>query len=96
MQFCAEIATDDDALQFLSTVAANDDTFVNRPSGDRNVILKYSIESELLSTSKMDSYSGKIMITVSVAIPYLNVLSIRSTTGHVFSWSNKLQDSTAH
>ena len=59
IQFSAEIATDDDALQFLSTVAANDDVFVNRPSGDRNEILKYSIESELLSTSKMDSYSGK-------------------------------------
>ena len=59
IQFSAEIATDDDALQFLSTVAANDDVFVNRPSGDRNEILKYSIESELLSTPKMDSYSGK-------------------------------------
>lgn len=38
IQLCAEIATDEDALQFLSTVASNDDVFDKRPSGDRTII----------------------------------------------------------
>ena len=62
LQLCAEIATDEDALQFLSTVASDDDVFINRPSGDRNIILRYSMESELVSTSRIGSYSGIINV----------------------------------
>ena len=56
MQLNQEIKSAEDALQFFATVTTSDD--VPCDSSDREQILKYAIQSEIFSTSKIDSYSG--------------------------------------
>ena len=57
-----------DAIQFLSTVVSSDTTLHHLPeSMDVNEIAKYALVNEIMSTSKIGSYSGdKIKLPVLV------------------------------
>ena len=56
MQLNQRIESAEDALQFFATVTTSDD--VPCDVSDREELLKYAIQTEIFSTSKIDSYSG--------------------------------------
>lgn len=56
MQLNQEIESAEDALQFFATVTTSDD--VPCDVSDREELLKYAIQTEIFSTSKIGSYSG--------------------------------------
>lgn len=57
MQLNQEIESIEDALQFFATVTTSD---VPCDVSDREELLKDAIQTEIFSTSKIDSYSGKL------------------------------------
>ena len=71
MQLNQEIKSAEDALQFCVTVTTSDD--VPCDASDREQLLKYAIQNEIMSTSKIDSYSGNplniFLFHLTIAIP---------------------------
>ena len=61
MQLNQEIKSAEDALQFFATVTTSDE--VPCDPFDKEQILKYAIQNEIFSTSKIDSYSGNPLKT---------------------------------
>ena len=87
-QLNQEIRSAEDALQFFATVTTSDDVPCD---ADREQLLKCAIQTEIFSTSKIDSYSGNYPLK-HFCIPsyYWNFLIFRSVTDLIFSWCNEV------
>ena len=59
IQLTAEIKTLEDAQQFLATVLSNDEMFDHHLNGTISDIIDFTLQMEIMSTSKIGCYSGK-------------------------------------
>ena len=65
MKILSKIASVSDAIQFLSTVVSTDATLHHfLESMEASEIMKYALVHEIMSTSKIGSYSGCSRVTL--------------------------------
>ena len=78
-----EITSVENAQQFLCTVASTDAQFLGKPAGATvKDILQYTLQTEIMQTAKIGSYSGETTKSIKKII---FLYTFRSTANSIFS-----------